>query len=147
MRCTDLGRTWNELADWLDRSDVLVLPVFRGGEPIARLDDDLDRSRDATAAEIDQVLGRLRAVIGRFGIRAVYVRQTTWDADTDWAAGAGLSHAPLPLGSGAAPASSGPLTRVTLRVLAGGVVHEVPMVAGWYAAAEDGTAGLYASVT
>jgi hypothetical protein len=36
---------------------------------------------------------------------------------------------------------------VTLRALAGGVVHEVPMVAGWYAAAEDGTVGLYAGVT
>ena len=147
MRCSDLARTWTELADWFDRENVLVLPAFRGGEPLARLDDDLDTSRDATPAEIAHVLGRLRAVVERFAIKAVYVRQTTWDADADWVAGTGLSHTALPLRNGSGPAHPGPLTRITVRVLAGGVIHEVLLVAGWYAAVEDGTADSYATVT
>jgi hypothetical protein len=150
MRCAELDNTWGELESWFVRTGVLVLPIFRGSGPLVRFDDDLAPSREATDHEMGLVVARLRSVVERFDLRAVYVHRTTWDADNDWMAGAGadraLTQLPVPLATAAELGLSrpGPLTRVMLRVFAGGVIHELLLVAGWYAALEDGASDLYA---
>jgi hypothetical protein len=74
MRCTDVHATWAELSGWLDRAGVLVLPPLRGVQAGVRLDADLaevagrDRPDDLTV-----VLDRVRALITRFAVQAVYV--------------------------------------------------------------------------
>lgn len=117
MRCTDLTETWTALRDWLDQAGVLILPrldrLDRDG-PTVRLDAEVDHTRPATAGEVDRVIRLLRAVIERFGAPAVYVGQTAWDRADD--------------------GHPGSLAIVTVRVPAGGVLHELTLVAAWYAA-------------
>jgi hypothetical protein len=127
MRCADIAETWGGLRDWLEASGVLVLPALEGGSPIVRLDADVASDRDATPDEVSRSIGRLQAVIERFGVPAVYVGHTAWDPEDEWALEAGKSPTARP---------DGP-TAVTVRVMAGGVVHELPMVAAWYAAMRE----------
>jgi hypothetical protein len=72
-----------------------------------RLDGDIGCELPAQDVEVALVLDRLRAVVDRFGIPAVYVGQVR--------AGA-----------------SGELASVTVRAPAGGVVHELALTATWY---------------
>jgi hypothetical protein len=103
MRCSDLNQTWIELSSWFDRNGVLVLPHLRADGPSVRLDADTDPSRSADPAELTRQLDRLRKLIEHFGVRAVYVSR-------DEQAGV-----------------------LTVRVVAGGVVHQLMLVADWYA--------------
>lgn len=66
---------------------------------------------DADGAELDRQLDRLRILIRHFGVRAVYVTRDER------------------------------LSAVTIRVVAGGVVHELMLVADWYAEFLDETMG------
>jgi hypothetical protein len=109
MRCGDITETWGKLREWLEASNVLVLPALEAFGPIVRLDADIEGDRDATPEEQERALGRVTAVVESFGVRAVYVGQTGTDG----------------------PAA------VTIRVMAGGVVHELAMVASWYAEAKE----------
>jgi hypothetical protein len=118
IQCADLGDTWGSLRGWLDEAGVLILPRLERDGPAVRLDADADRSRPATAADLDRVIGLLKAVIARFGVRAAYVAETAWDQHDD------------AIGPGARPGS---LAIVTIRVVAGGVVHELTLAATWYA--------------
>jgi hypothetical protein len=111
MLCVDLVEAWTELRDWLDRAGVLILPRLEANGPTVRLDADLAAARPATRAEVARIMGRLRAVVERFEARAVYVTQT------------GVDSVPDP----DEPAS------LCVRVVAGGVVHELSLVAAWYA--------------
>jgi hypothetical protein len=106
MRCADLTGTWRDLRDWLDARDVLVLPRLTGDWPMVRLDDDLAPDRPATVAEVAMVVDRLRQVIDRFAVPAVYVGQVYGDP---------------------APELGG----VTIRVMAGGILHELALSAAW----------------
>jgi hypothetical protein len=108
MRCADLTGTWSELRGWLAARNVLVLPRLTGDWPTVRLDDDLPPERAATAAEVDTVVDRLRQVIDRFAVPAVYVGQVP--------------------GEPAAEPSG-----VTIRVMAGGILHELTLSAARYA--------------
>jgi hypothetical protein len=107
MRCTDLTRTWTELRTWFEGQDVLVLPRLTGLDPGVRLDCDLSPDRPTTEAEAANVLYRLRQVIERYHVPAVYVGQV---------------HAE----------STGDLASVTVRVMAGGILHELALTAAWY---------------
>ena len=121
MRCEDLGVIWSDLRAWLADLDVLVLPRLEFTGPSVRLDADVDPTQPATPGEVAAVLARLRAVVTRFEVRAVYVG----------AAGGSVDAEPMGGGTSAGPAA------VTLRVVAGGVVHELTLVAAWYAALID----------
>lgn len=80
--------------------------------PPLRADGPLVRlDADAADGDLDRQLDRLRTVITHFGVRAVYV---TRDEQ---------------------------LSAVTIRVVADGVVHELMLVAGWYAEFLDDTIG------
>ena len=103
MRCSDLNQTWIELNSWFDRNGVLVLPHLRAEGPSVRLDADTDPSRSGDPVELARQLDRLRKIIVHFGVRAVYVSRDEQ---------AGL---------------------LTIRVVAGGVVHQLMLVADWYA--------------
>jgi hypothetical protein len=72
---------------------------------------DADARPGAERAELDRQLDRLRAIIEHFGVRAVYVTRDE------------------------------PLSAVTIRVVAGGVVHELMLVADWYDEFLDETIG------
>jgi hypothetical protein len=113
MRCADLTGTWSELREWLAARNVLVLPRLTGEWPMVRLDDDLPRDRPATAAEVALVVDRLRQVIDRFAVPAVYVGQVPGEPALE------------PSG-------------VTIRVMAGGIVHELTLSAARYAGFELG---------
>src|SRR5215213_1036896 len=104
MRCPDLAATWTDLTGWFDRRGILVLPQVCTGPLVVQLDADTDQGGTASAAELDRVTGRLRAVVERFGVRAVYVHQA-----------GGIPGDELRQGPGS----------VTVRVVAGGVVHEL----------------------
>jgi hypothetical protein len=108
MRCADLTGTWAELRTWLEARNVLVLPRLTGDWPMVRLDGDLAPDRPATATEVASVLERLRQVIDRFAVPAVYVGQAYGETTAD------------PSG-------------VTIRVMAGGILHELTLSAAWYA--------------
>jgi hypothetical protein len=108
MRCTDLTGTWSELRAWLEARNVLVLPRLTGEWPMVRLDDDLAPDRPATTAEVTTVVERLRQVVDRFAVPAVYVGQVHGEPTTE------------PSG-------------VTIRVMAGGIVHELTLSAAWSA--------------
>ena len=125
MRCQDLPGTWIELRDWFAGAQVLVLPRLEFTGPSARLDADVDRTRAATPAELAMVLGRLRALVTHLGARVAYVGH--------------VDDRPL---DGDEPGRGGPAApaAVTIRVVAGGVVHELALVAAWYAALSDGPA-------
>ena len=112
MRCEDLAGTWTDLRAWLADRDVLVLPRLEFTGPTTRLDADVDPTRPATPGEVAAVLERFRAVVTRFEVRAIYVGE------------------------------AGGAAAVTLRVVAGGVVHELTLVATGYAALVDGSAVL-----
>jgi hypothetical protein len=103
MRCADLNQTWIELNSWFDRNGVLVLPHLRAEGPSVRLDADTDPSCSGHPVELARQLDRLRKIIVHFGVRAVYVSRDEQ---------AGL---------------------LTIRVVAGGVVHQLMLVADWYA--------------
>jgi hypothetical protein len=110
MRCADLTGTWNGLRDGLDKAGILIMPPLEGLRAAVRLDADVTTARPAGPAELDRVLERLRALVARFDIRAVYVGKT----------------------------HDGPLlTSVTIRVLAGGVVHELTLAAAAWHLATD----------
>jgi hypothetical protein len=72
---------------------------------------DADAGPGADRAELDRQLDRLRTIIKHFGVRAVYVTRDE------------------------------PLSAVTIRVVAGGVVHELMLVADWYDQLLDETIG------
>jgi hypothetical protein len=112
MRCADLSQTWIELSSWFDRNGVLVLPHLHADGPTVRLDADTDPSRSAEPVELERQLDRLRTVIEHFGVRAVYVSR-------DERAGV-----------------------LTIRMVAGGVVHQLMLVADWYADFLDETIGM-----
>jgi hypothetical protein len=112
MRCADLAETWAELTAWFDRNGVLVLPHLRADGPFVRLDADADPQHAADRAALDRQLDRLRTIIKHFGIRAVYVTRGER------------------------------LSAVTIRAVAGGVVHELMLVADWYAEFLDETIGM-----
>jgi hypothetical protein len=114
MRCGDLAGTWTGLRDWLTAREVLVLPRLEYAGPTSRLDADVDPTRPATPAEVDAAVARLRELVRRFDVRAVYVGYAGDDA--------------------------GELAAVTVRAMAGGVVHELTLVAASYAALTDETA-------
>src|SRR5262245_27655282 len=118
MRCTDLAQTWAELRGWFDRRGVLVLPPLTTSGPLVQLDSDVDQSRAADPAELERATGRLRAVVERFEVRAVYVHQ--------------IGGEPI-LVPGGERAIRGEPSIVTVRVVAGGVVHELVLFANWYA--------------
>jgi hypothetical protein len=107
MRCPDLAGTWTALLSWFDEQEVLVLPRLTGIGPTVRLDADLSADRPATAAEVAVAADRLRRVVDCFGLPAVYVGQVH-----------------------AGPAQE--LASVTVRAVAGGIVHELTLVAAWY---------------
>jgi hypothetical protein len=72
MRCTDVHATWTELSAWLDRAGVLVLPPLRGVHAGVRLDADLPADT-ARPEDLAVVLDRVRALVTRFAVQAVYV--------------------------------------------------------------------------
>jgi hypothetical protein len=116
MRCPDLAATWAELTGWFDRREILVLPQLclpqLGTAPlVVQLDGDVDQGRTASPADAELITGRLRAVIEQFGVRAVYASAT-----------GGIPGDEMRKGPGA----------VTVRVVAGGVVHELNLFASWY---------------
>lgn len=111
MRCDDLTGTWSGLRAWLASADVLVLPRLEYAGPTARLDAEVDPTRPATPAEVDATVATLRELVRRFDVRAVYVGYAGDAADV--------------------PAA------VTVRVVAGGVVHELTLVAAGYAVLDD----------
>jgi hypothetical protein len=119
MRCADLPGTWVSLRGWLDDTGVLILPRLERDGPTVRLDADVDQSRPAAQAELDRVICLLKAVIERFGVPAVYVGQTAWDPADD------------AFEPGVHPGS---MAIITIRVMAGGILHELTLVAAWYAA-------------
>jgi hypothetical protein len=108
MRCADLTGTWSKLCEWLDARNVLVLPRLTGDGLTVRLDGDLDADRAATPAEVDRIIERLRQVIDRFAVPAVYVGQVCGEPDGD-------------------------LSGVTVRVMAAGILHELTLDATWHA--------------
>lgn len=107
MRCVDLTGTWSELREWFDAKDVLVLPRLTGDGPAVRLDGDLDPDQPATPDEVARVVERLRQVVARFAVPVVYVGQVRGEPD-------------------------GPASRVTVRVMAGGILHELTLAAAWH---------------
>jgi hypothetical protein len=109
MRCADLVGTWEGLLCWFDDRRVLVLPRLTGVGATVRLDGDIGCERPAEPAEVALVLDRLRGVVERFGIPAVYVGQVRVGA-------------------------AGRLASVTVRAPAGGVIHELTLAAAWYGA-------------
>jgi hypothetical protein len=111
MRCEDLAGTWRGLRGWLAAADVLVLPRLEYAGPSARLDAEVDPTRPASRAEVEATVATLRDLVRRFDVRAVYVGYAGDPTD--------------------APAA------VTLRVMAGGVVHELTLVAAGYAVLDD----------
>ena len=111
MRCADLAETWTELLAWFDQRGVLVLPQLSADTLLVRLDADVDQKRTATPEEVTRAADRLRAVIEHFGVRAVYVQQT-----------------PSPSPGRVCPEPA----VITMRVVAGGVVHELTLFAAWY---------------
>lgn len=116
MRCANLDDTWMSLTAWFDAHRILVLPPLRAtGTPVARLDADADKDPVPGEPELARVLGRLRALIECFDIRAVYVHKELYRS------GGGDQR----------------LGVVTLSVMAGGVVHELRLFATAYAAYLD----------
>jgi hypothetical protein len=122
MRCADLTAIWADLADWLERRDVIVLPPLVAHLPMVRLDANTGAAADATAV----ATGRLRQLIDHFGVRAVYVERC--DA--------------LPMERDAVPE----LAALTVRVLIAGAVHELRLYASWYGALLDSDIGLEAGM-
>ena len=114
MRCDDLPRTWQELHDWFADAGVLVLPRLEFTGPGTRLDADVDPARPATPDELAMVLARLRAVVSHLGARVAYVGQVD--------------------DRRLAPGAEPEVAAVTIRIVAGGVVHELALIATWYAA-------------
>jgi hypothetical protein len=112
MRCANLAETWTELSAWFDRNGVLVLPHLRADGPSVRLDADADPEHAADGAELDRQLDRLKAIVKHFGVRAVYVTRGER------------------------------MSAVTVRVVADGVVHELMLIADWYAEFLDETIGM-----
>jgi hypothetical protein len=115
VRCADLTATWTDLTRWFAARGVLVLPQLCADQPMVRLDADSDTGRAADAAEVERVTGLLRAIIDRFELRAVYVHQLRGEPDP---------------------------TLITVRAVAGGVVHELVLCAAWYADLLDRTVGM-----
>lgn len=107
MRCLDLTGTWTDLQSWFEARDVLVLPRLTGLDPGVRLDCDLSPDRPTTEAEAAGILERLRQVVVRYQVPAVYVGQVRAE-------------------------STGDLASVTIRVMAGGILHELTLAAAWY---------------
>ncbi|HEX3787386.1 MAG TPA: hypothetical protein VHW44_05955 [Pseudonocardiaceae bacterium] len=110
MRCPDLADTWADLRRWLDQQRVLVLPPLTANLPLTRLDADTARSADGSDPE--RVVNRLRTLITHFDVRAIYVAE---------------EHGGPEIGR---PQQE--LAALTIRVLAGGVVHELTLLASWY---------------
>jgi tagatose-1,6-bisphosphate aldolase non-catalytic subunit AgaZ/GatZ len=127
MRCVDLAQTWSQLREWLDHQGVLVLPRLTANGPLVQLDADADQTRAASVADLARVTDRLRALVERFEVRAVYVHQ--------------IGGEPVPVPGGDREVRGEP-SIVTVRVVAGGVVHELTLFAAWYAELLDRTVGI-----
>jgi hypothetical protein len=121
MRCDDLAGTWAALISWFDAHGVLVLPSLSCDLPVVRLDSDL-APRFAADEALGLAVGRVKALVERFDARAVYVNRV--GADT------------------AAHNGGREMSIVTMRVVGGGVVHELTLVAAWYADLLDRTVGM-----
>ncbi len=102
MRCANLVDTWAALRRRLEQRDVLILPALSANLPLVRLDGDEAHDPDG----LDRVLDRMHLLIERFGVRAVYVERIGGGPDD--------------------------LAVLTVRILAGGVVHELKLFAAWY---------------
>ncbi len=87
---------------------MLVLPRLTGAGPTVCLDGDLPLDRPASGTELAIAVSRLCRVVEGFALPVVYVGQVRTEPD-------------------GAPAS------VTIRAVAGGIVHELTLVASWYA--------------
>jgi hypothetical protein len=109
MRCTDLAGTWRSLRCWFEEREVLVLPRLTGIGPTVCLDGDMGLDRPASRTELALAVSRLCRIVEGFALPVVYVGQVRTEPD-------------------GAPAS------VTIRAVAGGVVHELTLAASWYAA-------------
>lgn len=121
MRCADLGGTWAELECWLDTRDVLVLPPLVANLPLVRLDADcLGEPADA-----DRVIHRLHRVVEHFATRAVYVERI--------------------LGTRPDRPTEREIAVLTVRILAGGAVHELKLFASWYVELLDSSVGAEAA--
>jgi hypothetical protein len=125
MRCADLAGTWAELCTWFDEQGILVLPQLCTDGPLVRLDAGRVGGGDTADAEQARALERLRAVVSQFDVKAVYVHQ--------WGDG---------IFEGGPPGGQPEPGAVTVRVMAGGVVHELKLLAPWYAEFLDGTVGI-----
>jgi len=121
MRCDDLVGTWAALISWFDAHGVLVLPRLSGALPVVRLDADLGPLLAADEALV-RAVARVKALVERFDARAVYVNRV--GAET------------------AAHNGGREMSIVTMRILGGGVVHELTLVAAWYADLLDRTVGM-----
>jgi hypothetical protein len=123
MRCDDLAGTWAALLSWFDAHGVLVLPQLAGDLPVVQLDSDLAPLFAADPAEaLALAVDRVRAVVDRFDARAVYVHR---------------------VGEGTATRNGGrDMSILTVRVVGGGVVHELTLVAAWYANLLNRTVGM-----
>lgn len=124
MRCANLVETWDGLRSWLDQHSVLVLPCLHSPWPMARLDADTDQTKAACPEELARVVNRLHAVIERFDVRAVYVQHLLGERDHD----TNVDADGIP-----GTRDGGDLGIVTVRAVAGGVVHELTLFAAWYA--------------
>jgi hypothetical protein len=123
----DLAQTWSELRGWFDAHGVLVLPRLTTSGPLVKLDADVDQMRAASETDLSRATGRLRALVERFDVRAVYVHQ--------------IGGEPISV-PGGDRAVCGEPSIVTVRVMAGGVVHELTLFAAWYAELLDRTVGM-----
>lgn len=121
MRCANLTDTWVELQRWLDAKDVLVLPPLVANLPLVRLDADCVGDPD----DVERAIGRLRSIVEHFDVRAVYVERIFGSRLTD-------------------PAERETAT-LTVRVLAGGAVHELKFFASWYVEMLDASVGAEAA--
>jgi hypothetical protein len=146
MRCDDLAGTWNDLVVWFDVHRVLVLPQLVSSLPVVRLDAEVPGQTGAGAG-----VRRLKAVVERFEARAVYAHLP---AAAEGRAGAAADAAAVEAALEAAVeatveatvevgrAEAREWTMVTVRVPAGGVVHELTLIAAWYADLLHRTVGM-----
>jgi hypothetical protein len=102
MHCANLVDTWADLRAWLEQRDILILPGLAANLPLAKLDADSTGSPD----DLDRIVDRLHTLIDHFVVRAVYVDRLYGRPNE--------------------------LALLTVRVLAGGVVHELKLFAVWY---------------
>lgn len=121
MRCANLPGTWAELECWLDAHDVLVLPPLVANLPLVRLDADCAGDPD----DVRRVVERLRRIVEHFDVRAVYVERILGNVSPD--------------------DTNRETAVLTVRILAGGAVHELKLFASWYVDLLDASVGAEAA--